>query len=181
MHAVASQPENSWWFIFPVAVSHTGYMLVAIDILLILPLENGCLIYAVLVEIVKLLGPRTHLNGRYKCESQSRIRMIVNVGWMEYTFHEFLACILLEECLMLNWRPQIADHEVQNRLELMLLITWVVYKRCILTWSANVLAWFLFIAYPFSFTQSYPCQVHSCRCNLTRLVIDEPMVQATDF
>jgi len=31
-----------------------------------------------------------------------------------YTFHELLACVLLEECLMFNGAGKVVDHQAEN-------------------------------------------------------------------
>lgn len=50
----------------------------------------------------------------------------------KYTFHELLAGILLEECLMGDRAVQIVDHQVEDGEDLFFSVTGIMGKGCIL-------------------------------------------------
>lgn len=54
------------------------------------------------------------------------------------TFQEFLACVLLEECFMLDRFVKIIDHELEHGLNLFFRVARVVSKSCVLNQSTSV-------------------------------------------
>lgn len=114
--------------------------------------------------------------------------MLVDVSWVpreqsvvRHTLQELLASILLKESLVHDGSREVVDHELQDRLDLLLRVAGVVCEGVILWMLVGDCSIEGMITYPRATLEDETSKVHSSGSNLAWGVGEETMVQAANL